>query len=206
MAARLPPSERLFPLLPRVLWRSRRDLRYALDVLRHGVCDGCSLGSHGLHGEFQEGIHLCRERLEGLEHWTRPALSLDRLPAVEDLRRCTARDLHSLGRLSEPMLRRAGEARFKVIQWEDANKLLGSRLAAARQRWSLLADRSSNTNEGYFVLGRLAEELDARSSALVAPPGYGKMQRVLRDSFGIAASTCSLSDLLAQGFAHVLRM
>ena len=57
-------------------------------------------------------------------------------------------------------------------------------------------DSRSSTNEGYFVLRRMAAELQARQSSLVAPMGYGRLLKALGRSFGVAASTCSLSDLL----------
>jgi len=197
MVAPLPRAERVFSALPAALWRSRGDLRYGFDVLRHGVCDGCSLGSHGLRDEVQGGIHLCRHRLDDLQRWTRSSLRLERLPDLAGLRRLGEDELRSLGRVSVPLLRRAGEDRFTGLLWDDAEKLLANQLDAVRERWSLLVDRRSNTNEGYFALRRLADQLEARHASLVAPPGYGSMQRALRRSLGVAASTCSLGDLLA---------
>jgi hypothetical protein len=31
-----------------VVWENRKNLPYAWRILRHGVCDGCSLGPYGL--------------------------------------------------------------------------------------------------------------------------------------------------------------
>jgi predicted molibdopterin-dependent oxidoreductase YjgC len=197
MAARPAPPDRFLPALPAALWRSRRELRYGLDVLRHGVCDGCSLGSHGLRDEVQPSIHLCRYRLDDLERWTRNALLLERLPDLAALSRLGAAELRALGRVPQPLLRRAGEDRFRAVQWADAEKLIANRLAESQRRWSLLVDSRSSTNEGYFVLRRLAEQLEARACSLVAPPGYARLQTALRSCFGQAASTCSLRDLLA---------
>ncbi|MFB3127652.1 MAG: hypothetical protein ACE1Z8_09240, partial [Candidatus Acidiferrales bacterium] len=43
----------------RVLWENRGQTRYAWRILRHGVCDGCSLGTTGLHDDTLDGVHLC---------------------------------------------------------------------------------------------------------------------------------------------------
>ena len=47
----------------RVLWENRGQLGYAARILRHGVCDGCSLGPRGLRDDVLPGIHLCLTRL-----------------------------------------------------------------------------------------------------------------------------------------------
>ena len=190
------PAERFLTSIPAAAWKSRRELRFGLDILRHGVCDGCSLGSSGLRDQVQEGLHLCRLRLADLSRWTRPALQPDNLPDSEELRSLDPASLNALGRLPIPLLWRRGEPGFKPMHWVDADKLLASRISAARERWSLLVDSRSSTNEGYFVLRRMAAELRARHSSLVAPMGYGRMLQALGRSFGLAASTCSLSDLL----------
>jgi len=44
----LSPKPRHFRDMARVLWKNRDNLGYAWRVLKHGVCDGCSLGPYGL--------------------------------------------------------------------------------------------------------------------------------------------------------------
>src|SRR5689334_10837484 len=47
----------------RVAWDNRGRWRYAWRILRHGVCDGCSLGPRGLRDDVLPGVHLCITRL-----------------------------------------------------------------------------------------------------------------------------------------------
>src|SRR5215475_11555120 len=47
-----------------VLWENRGRWLYALRILKHGVCDGCSLGPRGLRDDVIDGVHLCLTRLK----------------------------------------------------------------------------------------------------------------------------------------------
>ena len=50
--------------MAKVAWENRNNLAYAWRILRHGVCDGCSLGPRGLRDDTLDGIHLCMSRLK----------------------------------------------------------------------------------------------------------------------------------------------
>src|SRR5712692_8672807 len=104
----------------RVGWENRDQLGFAWRILKHGVCDGCALGTSGMRDWTVEGVHLCMVRLELLRLNTAPALDPDRLADVASLAKLTSRELRDLGRLPEPMIRRRGEKGFRVIGWEEA--------------------------------------------------------------------------------------
>ena len=55
---------RHFREMLRVAWDNRGRWLYALRILRHGVCDGCSLGPRGLRDDVLPGVHLCLSRLK----------------------------------------------------------------------------------------------------------------------------------------------
>ncbi|HWH77012.1 MAG TPA: hypothetical protein VNT76_06550, partial [Candidatus Binatus sp.] len=61
------------------LWDSKSEIPYAWNVLKHGVCDGCSLGSSGLRDDVIGGFHLCMTRLERVSLNTMGALDVARL-------------------------------------------------------------------------------------------------------------------------------
>src|SRR5688500_17731016 len=103
----------------RVAWENRDQLPFAWRILNDGVCDGCALGTSGLSDWTIEGTHLCMVRLELMRLNTAPALDPARLADVSSLPRSSS-DLRALGRLPEPMLRRKGDAGFRVIGWDDA--------------------------------------------------------------------------------------
>lgn len=62
------------------------NLPYAWSILRHGVCDGCSLGPRGLRDDVIDGIHLCTTRLKLLRLNTMPELFEVDLEDMERLR------------------------------------------------------------------------------------------------------------------------
>ncbi len=41
------------------IWENHDNLGYAYRILRDGCCDGCSLGTTGMHDWTMKGIHLC---------------------------------------------------------------------------------------------------------------------------------------------------
>src|SRR5713226_4170009 len=43
----------------RVAWENRDQLPFAWRILKHGVCDGCALGTTGLRDWTMDGVHLC---------------------------------------------------------------------------------------------------------------------------------------------------
>ena len=47
----------------RAAWENRDQAAYARRILSDGVCDGCALGTKGLHDWTLDGIHLCNIRL-----------------------------------------------------------------------------------------------------------------------------------------------
>ena len=106
--------------MARVAWANRDQLPFAWRILKHGVCDGCALGTKGLKDWTLEGVHLCMVRLELLRLNTAPALDPDRLKDVSRLAGLSSRELRALGRLPEPMIRRRGEPGFRVVSWEEA--------------------------------------------------------------------------------------
>ena len=50
------------------VWENRDNLSYAMRILRDGCCDGCSLGTSGMHDWTMKGIHLCAVRLQLFHH------------------------------------------------------------------------------------------------------------------------------------------
>ena len=46
------------------IWENRDSLRHAWRILNDGCCDGCALGTSGMHDWTMKGIHLCAVRLQ----------------------------------------------------------------------------------------------------------------------------------------------
>src|SRR5918996_5081388 len=95
-----------------VLWENRTELPYAWNILKHGVCDGCSLGPYGLRDNVLDGVHLCMTRLKLLRLNTMGELDISAVKDVNRLRGLGQEKLRLLGRLPYPMIRRKGDRGF----------------------------------------------------------------------------------------------
>src|SRR3954447_24061945 len=91
--------------IAQTIWDNRRELPYALRILRKGVCDGCALGVAGFHDWTISGVHLCTTRLDLLKLNTMPALEPHALADVSKLSSLDNAQLRALGRLPYPMIR-----------------------------------------------------------------------------------------------------
>jgi hypothetical protein len=108
----------------RVLWENRGRWAYAWRILNHGVCDGCSLGTTGLKDDVLPGIHLCITRLKLLRLNTMGPIADSVLSEPLEAGQINNEQLHHLGRVPYPLLKRAGERRFSRITWDEATSLV----------------------------------------------------------------------------------
>jgi molybdopterin-dependent oxidoreductase alpha subunit len=177
------------------IWENKDNLAYAWRILNDGCCDGCSLGTSGMHDWTMKGIHLCALRLKLLRLNTMPAMNWHLLEDVEALRKVPSRHLQKLGRLPVPMMRRRGERGFRRISWDEAIKLAAEGLKATdphRVGWYLTS--RGLTNEAYYAHQKVARffgtnHVDTSARICHAPSTAG-----LSATVGCAATTCSYSD------------
>ncbi|MGE5220318.1 MAG: molybdopterin-dependent oxidoreductase [Chloroflexota bacterium] len=193
--ARLP---RVVPFdLLGVLWENRKEIPYAWNVLKHGVCDGCSLGSDGLRDNVLAGIHLCSPRLKSLKLNTMAALDASALADVSRLRAISPEQIRSFGRLSHPMLHRKGERGFLRVSWEEALDFVCQTIHnTAPHQIGFLATPRGLTNETYYTFQKLARVLGTNNVDLCAHRSDAAAVSGLKATLGYAASTCSLSDII----------
>lgn len=181
----------------RAAWRSRDSLSYAWRVLNHGVCDGCSLGPYGLKDNVISGTHLCMTRLNLLRLNTMPAAEDRVFHDVRALRRLTNEQVHSLGRIPYPLLLRHGDDSFQRLSWDDALKLIASRLRnVPPARMGFFATSRGLTNEAYYTFQKLPRMLGTNNVDLCARLCHAASVYGLKQSLGIGAPTCSLSDFI----------
>src|SRR5262245_50973162 len=144
----------------RVAWENRDSVPYAMRILRHGVCDGCSLGPRGLKDDVIQGTHLCLTRLQLLRVNPMPALDPKVLEDVGPLRAKDERALRRLGRLPYPFLRERGAKGFHRISWDEAVERVGTKLRATPPaRQGFLVTSRGITNEAYYTIQKLARVL-----------------------------------------------
>ena len=180
-----------------VLWANRKEIPYAWNLLNHGVCDGCSLGPYGLRDNVLDGLHLCMPRLKSLKINTMPAVDISALKDVERLQRMEPRALPSLGRLPYPMIRRGGEPGFSRVAWDEALGIVCKAVHdSLPHEMAFFATSRRLTNEVYYVFQKLARVLGTNNIDLCSTLCHAASVSGLKDTLGVAAPTCSLSDFI----------
>lgn len=180
-----------------IAWDNRTHPKYAWEILTKGVCDGCALGVAGLHDWTLDGVHLCTTRLRFLEVNCADPFDPILLSNVEVLRRKSGAELRSLGRLAYPMRRRRGERGFARITWDEALGVVGPAIRdAGGARTALFLTSRGLTNESYYVAGKAARALGIASVDSAARVCHAPSTVGLKSTIGVAASTCSLRDVI----------
>jgi len=181
--------------IAKTIWQNRDQLPFAWRILRDGVCDGCALGSKGLHDFTIEGIHLCTVRLNLLRLNTMPPLDVGVMSNVEPLKEKGGSELRDLGRLPFPMVRRRGEAGFRRIPWDEALERMASRIRKTNpQRLAFYLTSRGITNEVYYVAQKVARFLGTNNIDNSARICHAPSTVALKQTLGVAASTCSYKD------------
>ena len=179
----------------RIAWENRDNLRYGWRILSRGVCDGCSLGTSGLHDNTLEGVHLCLVRLKMLRLNTMRALDVHKLDDVAALRALDNTALRQLGRLSYPMLRRRGGKGFGRISWDEALDLAADGLRNNDpRRWALFNTSRGLTNEVYYVAAKFARLAGTNNIDNAARLCHAASTTAMKSTLGMAAATCSYKD------------
>ena len=181
----------------RIVWENRDQLPFAYRILRDGVCDGCALGTSGMSDWTLDGTHLCMVRLELMRLNTAPALDPARLADVTPLAGTSSAALRALGRLPEPMLRRAGERGFRVVTWDEALDRLAAELRAVDpQRAAFFLTSRGITNEVYYAAQKAARALGTNHVDNAARLCHAASTIAMKAALGYGASTCSYTDWL----------
>lgn len=183
--------------IARTIWRNRSELPFSWRILTRGVCDGCALGTSGVHDFTMDGVHLCMVRLDLLRLNTMPALDVKQLEDADALSRMTASELRELGRLPYPMVRRKGERGFTRVAWDHAVDLIAAGLSKADpHRMAFYLTSRGLTNETYYVAQKAARFLGTNNIDNSSRICHAPSTVALKQSLGVAASTCSYTDWL----------
>jgi molybdopterin-dependent oxidoreductase alpha subunit len=183
--------------LRRAVWENRKNLPWAWRILSKGVCDGCALGVAGFHDWTISGVHLCTTRLELLKVNTARAISDDALADVHALADRDGRALRELGRLAHPMVRHRGEPGFRRVSWDDALDLVAARIRrAGPARVGLYLTARGITNEVYYAAQKAARFIGTNNIDNAARVCHAPSTSALKETLGIAATTCSYRDVI----------
>ena len=176
---------------------NRDNLAYAWRILSHGTCDGCALGTSGVRDWTLDQVHLCNVRLRLLRLNTAPAFDPGLLSDLSRLEGKKNTELHKLGRLPCPLVRRPGEPGFRPSTWDDALDLLAARLrSAVPGRVAFYMTSRGQPNENYYAAQKAARALGTNSIDNAARLCHSPSTFALKGALGVAATTCSYSDLI----------
>lgn len=181
------------------LWKAFREnrgrRRYAWQILKHGTCDGCALGTVGMRDWTTDEVHLCNVRLRLLRLNTMPAIDPGVFSDVGDLRSLSGAELRNLGRLPQPMIRERGDDGFRTISWDEALDLAAGRLAAAGpDRFGVYLTSRGTPNETYYAAQKAVRALGSNSIDNAARVCHAPSTVALKQAIGVAATTCSYTD------------
>ena len=181
------------------IWRAfkenRDELGFTWRILKHGVCDGCALGTTGMHDWTLDEIHLCNVRLRLLRLNTMPALDPSVLGDVDALRSMSSAELRDLGRLPYPMIRRRGEPGFTRVTWDEALGAIAGRIeTTSPDRLAFYLTSRGMTNENYYAVQKSVRSLGTNSIDNAARVCHSPSTFGLKQALGVPATTCSYSD------------
>jgi len=180
-----------------VLWENKDNLPYAWRVLRHGVCDGCSLGPRGLADDVLPGPHVCMSRLKLLRNNTVGAFAPADVTNIDRLRSLSNRELRELGRVPYPFIYRKGDRGFSRISWDEALKIASDALRETPpERQAYFATSKGLTNETYYAFTKTARLMGTNNVDFCARLCHAASVAGLSQTIGYGAPTCSLRDII----------
>lgn len=184
-----------FAELFRAAAENKDQLKYAWDILNQGVCDGCALGTTGMHDWTIDGIHLCNIRLRLLRLNTMPALNSEVLEDIEALRARSSSELRQLGRIPYPMLRVGN--RFQRLSWPEAMRYLRQGiLHSDPNKLGFYLTSRGIPNETYYAAQKAVRALGSANIDNAARVCHSPSTVALKAAIGVAATTCSYRDLI----------
>jgi molybdopterin-dependent oxidoreductase alpha subunit len=184
--------------IAKAVGENRDRLGYAWRILRHGVCDGCSLGTAGMRDWTLDGVHLCNIRLRLLRLNTAGPFPDGTLDDVEALRTASAGELRELGRIPYPLVRRKGERGFRRVGWDEALDLVAAAVSeSSPDRLGVYLTSRGMANENYYAAQKAVRALGSNSVDNAARVCHSPSTFGLKGALGVAATTCSYRDWLS---------
>jgi molybdopterin-dependent oxidoreductase alpha subunit len=183
--------------MAKVAWAVKGNAHKAWRILSEGVCDGCALGVAGFHDWTLDGVHLCTTRLRLLEVNCAEPFDHTVLGDVSWLRNLSSTELRQLGRLGHPMRRQGDEPGFRRITWDEALDAVADAIrTAGGDRTAIYLTSRGLTNEVYYAAAKAARAMGVASIDSAARTCHAPSTVGLKQTIGVAASTCSMQDVL----------
>lgn len=169
-------------------------------LLHKSACLSCAWGTGGQKGGFTnedgEKLQRCMKSVEAIVAELQPPVAghfFDR-HSIDELQRLTSMEADRLGRLSFPVILRAGQSYYERIGWDEIYDRVE---AAFRQPPERVASYSSgrSSNEAAFLLQLMMRSLGTNHLADCSDLCHAPSTVGLRTVFGTSTSTVSLESL-----------
>jgi molybdopterin-dependent oxidoreductase alpha subunit len=169
-------------------------------LLHKSACLSCAWGTGGQKGGFTnetgEPLQRCMKSVEAISAEIQPPVPSHFFEqhCLSELQQLTSLEADRLGRLSFPMIRRAGSEQYERISWEEIYRIAES---AFRQPPEQVASYSSgrSSNEAAFLLQLMMRALGSNNLADCSDLCHSPSTVGLKQMFGSGTSMVSLENL-----------
>ena len=169
-------------------------------LLHKSACLSCSWGTGGQKGGFTnevgEKIQRCMKSVEAIAAEIQPPIPANVFSqhTINELKQLTSLEADRLGRLSFPMILRAGKTHYERISWEEIYQIALSAFSKPPERVaSYSSGRSSN--EAAFLLQLMMRSLGSNNLADCSDLCHSASTTALKQMFGTRTSVVDLENL-----------
>jgi molybdopterin-dependent oxidoreductase alpha subunit len=169
-------------------------------LLHKSACLSCAWGTGGQKGGFTnevgEKLQRCAKSVEAIVAELQPPVKAHFFEqhSIEDLKQISSLEADKLGRLSFPVILRAGSSHYERLGWDEVYDLVE---AAFRQPPERVASYSSgrSSNEAAYLLQLMMRVLGSNNLADCSDLCHRPSTEGLSAVFGSGTSTVSLESL-----------
>ncbi|MEM9002446.1 MAG: FdhF/YdeP family oxidoreductase [Cyanobacteria bacterium P01_F01_bin.86] len=169
-------------------------------LFKKSACLSCAWGAGGQKGgfsnELEEPLQRCAKSVEAIQSELQPAVESEffEQQTLAQLQKLTSQEADRLGRLSTPLILRAGQSHYQRIAWDEVYDLVET---AFRQPADRVASYSSgrSSNEAAFLLQLMLRAMGSNNLADCSDLCHRASSVGLKTVFGTGTSLVSLESL-----------
>jgi molybdopterin-dependent oxidoreductase alpha subunit len=167
-------------------------------LFHKSACLSCAWGTGGQKGGFvnEDGeiLQRCAKSVEAIASELQPATYFEQNYTLSQLQELNSQAANNLGRLSHPLILRAGSSRYERISWNEVYQIAEIGFSKSAQR---IASYSSgrSSNEAAFLLQLMMRSLGSNNLADCSDLCHAASTVGLKQMFGSGTSMVSLESL-----------
>ncbi|WP_414549861.1 FdhF/YdeP family oxidoreductase [Anabaena sp. CCY 0017] len=167
-------------------------------LFHKSACLSCAWGTGGQKGGFVnedgEVLQRCAKSVEAIASELQAATTFETQYNLCQLQELNSQAANNLGRLSHPLILRAGSSHYERISWDEVYQIAETAFQKPPQK---LASYSSgrSSNEAAFLLQLMMRSLDSNNLADCSDLCHAASTVGLNQMFGSGTSTVSLESL-----------